>query len=54
MPGLAAGPEIFENINLDKSLYELHLLQWIKPLALEETITNYAMRMCYKIEHKKF
>nr|WP_298992638.1 alpha/beta hydrolase [uncultured Polaribacter sp.] len=53
MPGLAAGPEIFENINLDKSLYELHLLQWIKPLALEETITNYSMRMCDKIEHKK-
>ena len=53
MPGLAAGPEIFEYIDLDKSLYELHLLQWIKPLALEETITNYAMRMCDKIEHKK-
>jgi|TARA_R100000789_G_C3004453_1_gene149700 esterase/lipase len=52
MPGLAAGPEIFENLNLSSELYELHYLTWKKPLALEESITNYAMRMCDEIKHK--
>ena len=52
MPGLAAGPKIFENLELDKDLYELHFLKWKKPLALEETITNYAMRMTEDIKHE--
>lgn len=52
MPGLAAGPEIFENITLSKELYEFHYLEWMKPLSLEETIANYAMRMCDEIKHK--
>lgn len=52
MPGLAAGPEIFENLKLDKNLYELHYLKWFEPLALEESISNYAMRMCDEIKHK--
>lgn len=52
MPGLAAGSEIFENINLNKEFYEFHYLEWKKPLALEETIANYAMRMCEDIGHK--
>ena len=33
MPGLAAGPEIFENIELSPTLYELHFLKWLKPLS---------------------
>ncbi len=49
MPGLAAGPEIFENLNLPKEKYELFYLKWKKPLALEETISNYAMRMCQDV-----
>jgi len=49
MPGLAAGPEIFENLNLNAEKFEIHYLQWIRPLALEETISNYAMRMCEEI-----
>lgn len=52
MPGLAAGPEIFENLKLSENLYELHYLEWKKPLALEETIANYAMRMTEDIKHK--
>ena len=51
MPGLAAGPEIFENLTLSKEHYELHYLTWKDPLALEESITNYAMRMCDEIKH---
>jgi hypothetical protein len=52
MPGLAAGPEIFENLELSSELYELFYLEWKKPLALEESITNYAMRMSEDIHHK--
>lgn len=52
MPGLAAGPEIFENLELSTELYEFHYLRWKKPLALEESIANYAMRMCEDITHK--
>lgn len=50
MPGLAAGPEIFENISLPEN-YELHYLTWLEPLSLEETISNYAMRMTDEIKH---
>ena len=51
MPGLAAGPEIFEKLELSKELYELHYLSWIEPLSLKETIANYAMRMADEIKH---
>lgn len=53
MPGLAAGPEIFENLNFNAEKYDIHYLQWIRPLALEETISNYAMRMCEEITCEK-
>lgn len=51
MPGLAASPKIFENLEFDTDLYELHFLKWKKPLALEESISNYAMRMTEDIKH---
>ena len=53
VPGLAAGPEIFENLEFDKEKYELHYLKWLTPLALEETISNYAMRLCEEIKSEK-
>ena len=52
VPGLAAGPEIFENLNLPEDKYEIHYLEWKKPLALEESISNYAMRMCEDVKEK--
>ena len=52
IPGLAAGPEIFENLRLPNSVYDLHYLQWKMPLDQEETIANYAKRMCEDILHK--
>jgi esterase/lipase len=52
VPGLAAGPEIFENLNLSEDKYEIHYLKWKKPLALEESISNYAMRMCEDVKEK--
>ncbi|MGK0325112.1 MAG: hypothetical protein ACJA2M_002733 [Polaribacter sp.] len=51
MPGLAAGPEIFERLELPSDTYELHFLTWKTPLDLDETITNYAMRMTTDIKH---
>ena len=51
MPGLAAGPEIFENLELDSNIYELNYLKWIKPLSLDESLANYAMRMTDEITH---
>ncbi|WP_397446814.1 alpha/beta hydrolase [Polaribacter sp. R77954] len=52
MPGLAAGPEIFENLELSKKRYELHYLTWLPPLSLKETVANYAMRISDMIIHK--
>ena len=31
MPGLAAGPTIFENIKLPEDQFEMHFLEWILP-----------------------
>jgi len=52
VPGLGANTSIFENIVLPKEEYELHLLDWEIPLAKEETISNYAQRMCMKVIHE--
>lgn len=52
MPGLAANSKIFEFITLPKVNYELHYLEWILPLSLDETIEMYALRMCQFISEK--
>lgn len=53
MPGLAASPDIFEYLELPEDRYHLHYLEWKIPLALEETIANYAMRMSDDVKEKK-
>lgn len=53
VPGLAAGPEIFENLKFPEDKYEVHHLKWKIPLALEETIANYAMRMSKDVKEEK-
>jgi esterase/lipase len=52
MPGLAAGPEIFKKLVLDKEKYTFHYLKWIKPLDVEERIDNYAFRLSAKIKEE--
>ena len=52
MPGLAAGPEIFKKLALDKEKYTFHYLKWIKPLDVEERIDNYAFRLSAKIKEE--
>ncbi|NND63267.1 MAG: alpha/beta hydrolase [Flavobacteriaceae bacterium] len=44
VPGLAAGKEIFKNINLPESRYAVHILEWMLP-EKAETLDNYARRM---------
>ena len=51
VPGLAASIEIFENIKLPESIFEVHFLEWILPIH-NETIESYAERMCQKISHE--
>jgi esterase/lipase len=52
VPGLAAGPEIFEHLELSPEKYELHYIAWKKPLTLEESIANYAKRMATEVVHR--
>jgi len=51
MPGLAAGPEIFEKLSFDTNRFELHYLKWLLPLNNSESISEYAERMCKEIHH---
>jgi pimeloyl-ACP methyl ester carboxylesterase len=51
MPGLGVGPEIFKKLNLSPE-FELHYLEWKKPLHIEETLVNYAMRMADDVKHE--
>ncbi len=49
MPGMAASPRIFEFITLPEP-FEIHLLSWISPKK-KEALSDYAKRMCERIEH---
>ena len=51
VPGLAAGKEIFENINLPESRYTLHVISWLIP-SKKETIAQYAKRMAAFVTEK--
>ena len=51
MPGLAAGPEIFEHLKLSSEIYEFYYLEWIEPIDLHESIFNYALRITKDIQH---
>jgi hypothetical protein len=45
VPGLAANSKIFEFITLPKEHFELHFLEWIIPISIDEPIEVYAKRM---------
>ena len=50
MPGMAASPSIFNGIQLDPNLFEMHLLSWFVP-DKNTTLAQYAVEMANKIEH---
>jgi len=52
MPGLGAGPEIFDNLDLSSEIYDLFYLKWKQPLSLEESLEDYTKRMSKNIHHK--
>ncbi|WP_299000625.1 alpha/beta hydrolase [uncultured Tenacibaculum sp.] len=52
VPGLAANTKIFERISLPEEQFELHFLDWLMPTSINETIQEYAQRLCAKIQHK--
>lgn len=51
MPGMAANPSIFRNIDLPSAQFEQHLLEWFVP---EEgmQLSEYALEMSKKIRHE--
>ncbi len=51
MPGMAANPTIFKNIDLPKSQFEMHLLEWFIP-SEGMGISAYALEMSKKVKHK--
>ena len=51
VPGLAANVSIFEHIKLPEHEFECHTISWKIPYK-EESIEEYAKRMCDEIEHK--
>ena len=50
MPGMGANPRIFEFISLSDN-FDVNLLSWIPPKK-NETIDQYALRMCDRVNHK--
>jgi len=51
MPGMAANPSIFENIELPINTFQINYLTWEIPLR-EESIEEYAYRMTQKVDSK--
>ena len=51
VPGLAAGKEIFKNINLPATRYQMHILEWLIP-EKKEQMPAYAKRMAHLVTHK--
>lgn len=48
IPGLAAGKEIFKNIDLPRDRYEVHILEWLIP-EKKEPMESYAQRMAARV-----
>ena len=51
MPGMAASPRIFEFLIFPDN-FQVFRLSWITPYK-EESIQNYAKRMCKRIKHPR-
>lgn len=51
VPGMAANPSIFNNINLPEAEFNSHFLEWFVP-ELGMDLTAYAIAMCKKVRHK--
>jgi esterase/lipase len=52
IPGLAASSKIFEFIQIPKSEFECHYLEWLLPLNVKEPLKSYAKRMASQIKEE--
>ena len=52
VPGLGANTNIFKYIKLPEDKFELHYLEWIIPASIDESISDYAKRMCESINEE--
>ena len=52
VPGLAANTSIFKFIQLPNEKFELHFLEWLIPASINESISDYAKRMCKNINQE--
>ena len=53
VPGLAASSSIFEYLDLPLDQFEIHYLDWLIPTSRNESIGDYAKRMCDRILHER-
>tara|TARA_R110001632_G_scaffold40711_1_gene102064 strand:- start:440 stop:1117 length:678 start_codon:yes stop_codon:yes gene_type:complete len=51
MPGMAANPSIFDNIDLPGETFEKHFLDWSVP-DKDISLEDYALKMSERIKHK--
>lgn len=52
VPGLAASTSIFEYLELPSDIYDIYLIEWLVPLSVSESLSDYAKRMCQQINHE--
>jgi len=48
---MSASSIIFERIKLPVNLFEIHLLEWIQPLSVDESLESYVNRFSELIQH---
>ncbi|AZQ44619.1 alpha/beta hydrolase [Nonlabens ponticola] len=52
MPGMAASPRIFEHIKLPEEEYTIHLMDWLAPLSVKESMHSYCERLSMTLKHE--
>lgn len=52
-PGLGASTKIFERLQFPEDDIEMHLIPWKIPSSFEESMQDYAARICQEIKHEK-
>lgn len=52
IPGTAASSNIFDRIKFPKDEFEIHHIDWLIPMSLNESIEAYSMRLSKQIYHQ--
>lgn len=51
IPGMSASSTIFERIKLPTDLFEIHHIEWLQPLSINESLDKYIDRISLMIQH---